>query len=730
MAIIEDLAAAETIHCSVRGRITRCGESASSLRVICVHHQQIGFPDENERCRGGLPMFRTVGDVHTDSHGDFAFAFDALARPFGACSFLSRARVDVYDGATRIWASGYRAVAPLMRFDRELLPNCRAGSTVVRVIDDAGNIVAGAEVFANGTLRGTTDATGHVFVDPPLEAGDELVARRLIRENGSPKDGHDVDSDRNWNYRVWITSLGVRHDSDGDDVTLPQYTISNPDEVQQLRVRARNAIIGLNLRASIEWDASSTEFDRIHDRLCDLSELLYNATEGQFFVAELALSDDGHSWDDADVRIYANMNYASNASRGGIFEDDGRLRMNPNDAYFAGFYLHELGHYAFGLGDEYPDNGTVVCTPKSKDPEGPYANGNEKDACLMRGSQYEDQKKFCSAHPLNPHVLGTDQGRQDCWTDILELYSDPDRRWRVLTPVNRGAIVGRLPDSGVPLKGSSQPSGVARPPSFIPLAGWKPRDHNLRVQHLGLCEGLIVRVTRGGTPVVGALVMLHTSQGRSIYQGKTKTEYNLAYGVRTGAGEVPVRGAHVGDDINVYELRGTSFVHIGRKRIETCTERLVVEATLALPAATEASPFAAPPSAAPVIRTVWPSERMVLDSRDGRLRVVLPPNALAEPGVVRLEAADRGAALDDDEQMASGPYELTGPPKHHLKVPANLRFLLPSAEAGTSGEFHVVHLDDDGYRRELASNVTADPFVVTAAIDEFGTYALVERRSG
>ncbi len=536
MAIIEDLAAAETIHCSVRGRITRCGESASSLRVICVHHQQIGFPDENERCRGGLPMFRTVGDVHTDSHGDFAFAFDALARPFGACSFLSRARVDVYDGATRIWASGYRAVAPLMRFDRELLPNCRAGSTVVRVIDDAGNIVAGAEVFANGTLRGTTDATGHVFVDPPLEAGDELVARRLIRENGSPKDGHDVDSDRNWNYRVWITSLGVRHDSDGDDVTLPQYTISNPDEVQQLRVRARNAIIGLNLRASIEWDASSTEFDRIHDRLCDLSELLYNATEGQFFVAELALSDDGHSWDDADVRIYANMNYASNASRGGIFEDDGRLRMNPNDAYFAGFYLHELGHYAFGLGDEYPDNGTVVCTPKSKDPEGPYANGNEKDACLMRGSQYEDQKKFCSAHPLNPHVLGTDQGRQDCWTDILELYSDPDRRWRVLTPVNRGAIVGRLPDSGVPLKGSSQPSGVARPPSFIPLAGWKPRDHNLRVQHLGLCEGLIVRVTRGGTPVVGALVMLHTSQGRSIYQGKTKTEYNLAYGVRTGVG--------------------------------------------------------------------------------------------------------------------------------------------------------------------------------------------------
>jgi hypothetical protein len=675
VATIQELAAGERIHCSVRGRITRCGDGASGLRVVCVHHQQIGFPDENERCRGGLPTFRTVGDVRTDSDGDFAFAFDALTRPFGACSFLSRARVDVYDGATRVWASGYRAVAPLMRFDRELVPNCTPGSTAVRVVDDDGAVVAGAEVFANGTLRGRTDATGHIFADPPLEAGDELVARLLIHENGSPKDGHDVDSDRNWNYRVWITSLSLRHDANGD-VRLPQYTISDPDEVQELRLRARNALIGLNLRASIEWDASSTEFNRIHDRLCDLSELVYNGTDGQFFVAELALSDDGHSWEDADVRIYANMNQGSKASKCGIFEHDGRIRMNPNDAYFAGDYLHELGHYAFGLGDEYegtdewdPDNGDPRCTLKSTDPDGPFSNGNEKDACFMRGARYEDQKKLCSAHPDNPHVAGTEQGRQDCWTGVLELYSDDDRRWRLLTPVNRAAIVGRFPDSGVRLKGLTEPSGVARPPSFIPLADWKPHDHNLRVQHVGLCEGLIVRVTRGGTPVIGALVMLHTSQDRSIYQGQTKTKYELAYGVQTGPGEVPVHGAHVGDFINVYELRGAGFVQIGRKRIESCTERLVVEATLGLPAATEASPFDAPPSPAPVMRSVWPSERTILESRDGRFRVALPPGALADASLVRLEEMDRGAAFAGDEEIVAGPYALTGPPKRQLKVP-------------------------------------------------------------
>jgi hypothetical protein len=730
VATIEDLALAATVHCSVRGRITRCGDSASGLRVVCLHRQHIGFPDENERCRAGLPTFRTVGDGHTDGNGEFAFAFDAVAEPFGACAFSSLVHVELYDGATRIWVSGYRPVAPSLRFDRELLPNCTAGSTVVRVVDDGGNIVAGAEVFANGMLRGKTDATGHIYLDPPLEAGDKLVARLLIRENSTPKDGHDVDSSQNWNHRVWITSLGVRYDSLGNHVRLPQLLVSDPDDVQELRVRAPNALIGLNLRASIEWDASPTEFERIRDRLCDYSELLYNATDGQFLVAELALSDDGQGWDDADIRIYANLNQPSRGSFAGIFESDGRIRMNPNDAYFAGEYLHESGHYVFDLRDEYPDEGTIVCTSKSTGSSGPYADGGEKDACLMRGSQYKDQKKFCSAHPANPHAQGTRQGTQDCWTDILERYSDPDRRWRLLTPTSRGIIVGRLPDSGVPLRGSSEPPGVPRPPSFIPVAGWKPHVHELRVNHVGLCERLIVRVRRDDKPVFEAFVMLHTSQGRSVYQGQTKARYRLAYDVTSVAGEIPVRGAHLGDDISVYEFHGPAFVQIGRKRIETCTGRLVVDASTALSVAVKgASPaLSAPPAAAPVIRSVWPADQTVLESHDGRLRIVLPPDALAEPGLVHLEEGVR-ADVPDREHIASGPYALTGPTEGRLKTQAHLRFVLPPAEARTYGDLHVVRFEADGSPREIASSVTQDPFGVTAAIERFGTYVLVDRRT-
>jgi hypothetical protein len=55
--------------------------------------------------------------------------------------------------------------------------------------------------------------------------------------------------------------------------------------------------------------------------------------------------------------------------------------------------------------------------------------------------------------------------------------------------------------------------------------------------------------------------------------------------------------------------------------------------------------------------------------------------------------------------------------------------VLPPAEARTYGDLHVVRFEAGGSPREIASSVTADPFGVTAAIEQFGTYALVDRRS-
>ena len=78
----------------------------------------------------------------------------------------------------------------------------------------------------NGRFEGTTDQTGFLFA--PLSTGDTLVARKLVHQNATSRHDHDVDSASNWNYRVYITSLSVNHDANGDDVELGAHVVG-PD---------------------------------------------------------------------------------------------------------------------------------------------------------------------------------------------------------------------------------------------------------------------------------------------------------------------------------------------------------------------------------------------------------------------------------------------------------------------------------------------------------------------
>jgi hypothetical protein len=726
-------AAAGTIRCTLTGRITQCGDPVVGFRVVAWHDLQVGIPDDFKPCLVGPRSTRKVGEDLTDADGRFGLAFDALAEFDDACVFISNVRIDVFDGSTRVWSSTPRAVRTSVRIDRELVPGCTAESTAVRVINDTGIAVRGAEVFANGELKGLTDATGHLVVTPALNIEDRLAARLRLHENPTSRDEHDEDSDRNWNYRVYLTSVRLSYDANGDNVSLEQHVVTDPGSLQELRVRRSNTLVGLHLRASIEWDASSTDSQRFADRFADMSELLYNATDGQFLVERLSISDDGRYWNEADFRIYANLNQPSVASKDGFFGDGRYIRMNPNDAHFPGVFLHELGHYAFGLGDEYeatddwdPDNGPTRCTLRSTETSGPFADGNEKDSCLMRGNQFKDQKKFCSSHPVAPHVDGTDQGPMDCWNDIVNRYGSIS--WLMRTPRSRGAIVGRIPDSGVPLRGSSDPpSGIVRPNSFIPVSRWKTSIHQLRVNRAGLCDGLVVRIQRAGNPVIGAGISLRTAAGRNLYLGATKDRYRLAYGVNTGPGELVTRGVHVGDELLV---RVTIFgvpILVARTTVETCASPLVIE----LPAlASVAVPSDPPAFARPAtIRSVWPDERSILESGDRRMRVVLPPGSPARAGLVEVREIGLAEEQQLSQEVVSGPYAIFLDSDPAAEARALLYFRIPSSEAGSYNILRVIRIEPDGTQFEVSSSLQEGPVIVTAEVDRLGTYVLVARLS-
>lgn len=725
--------ASATLATIVTGRITRCGRPAVGSRVVCWRVTQIGLPGDIKPCEVSWPTSARVGEDIVGSDGGFSIAVDVF-KPEDACFFSAKAWVEVYDGATRVWRSEQRPLAPTVRFDHELVPECGEGGSVIRVIDESGGTVRSAEVFVNGRLRGRTDDAGNLVVSEGLDQDDLLVARRAMHQTATPRD---------WIYRVYVTSLRVRHDANGGSVELRQQRVSDPTEVQVLRLERRNALVGFNLHASIEWDATRLDFERYRDRLYDLGELLYNATDGQMLVEQVTISDDGLYWDQADVRIYANLNQSSVASVDGLFRETGWIRMNPNDAYFVGSLLHELGHYAFGVLDEYEDapgpsdpSDGPPCTLASDGTTAPFGNGFGKDSCFMRGARDgvdgRNQKKLCSMHPANPHAPGTEQGPVDCWSEVINRYGDSSK-WRLLTPVSRNAIVDRLPDSGEPLRGAQPPPGNhQRPRSFIPVLDWKTRASEIPRDHSGLCQDLTVRARFEGGVVEGARVWLSTAQGRSVYQGWTKVArpYDLAYGVRTDPGEIPIRGAHIGDLLRVFlPLGGLAYAR-GEVRVTGCDRTLVVDLERVEIDPDELMAWAARPADPPrtVVRAVWPEERKAIASVDGRLRLVLQDGSIRQSDALSLEERpDLVAPLPAEYHVVSGPYQAALASGNALGRPVVLRFGVPEHEAVDPHSLEVRARDADGDWSLLPCTVITEPLVVTATTEQLGAWLLLHR---
>jgi hypothetical protein len=563
------------------GTITRCGRPTTGFRVVGIEETQIGFPLPPRPCVLSSPVRRPLGTAVIDAQGKFEIRYRAAEEPEDACRFIANVRVEVYEVDVLVWRSPAVAESATVRFDHELYPGCQSGSTLVRVTSETGARIPGAQVFVNGDLKGTTDGVGQLFA-ANVAAGAKIVARQRLLEQKTDRGAHSSDSTQNWSYRVYATSLRLTHDASGNNPMFTPLVVADPSATQTVVVSRGNIVIGYNVLVSLEWDATIGELTFILDRMREFSELMFNGTDGQFLVEAVSVIDNGRSWNQADYRVLASWNQPSNADVGAIAGDDGRIRMNPFDMMFPGIILHEWGHYAFWVRDEYkpadcwPEGQPVACTIASMTPGGVFSDGGTKDSCFMRGAQFNSRKKLCSSHVANPHVDCTAQGTEDCWSVLATRYGGPD--WRLRSPNNRGVIVDRLPDSGVPLGTTSKPGpGADVADSCIPLAAWKPRHHRSSVERPNHCLNLIVRVVNNdGAPVDEAEVTLHTTDGRNVFQGRTGAK-SLPDGIVTGPGEISLRGATVGDSVRARrQVTGPISIN-GSAAITSCSGPLVVK---------------------------------------------------------------------------------------------------------------------------------------------------------
>ena len=150
-------------------------------------------------------------------------------------------------------------------------------------------------------------------------------------------------------YRVLATS--------GEPVeVIDKFFTGDPAEMR-IAVGLDDPLILFDLDVAAEWyvQGDPQYADWLEGALIDAGRYLYEFTEGQMTLGEIAVSQSMDGWDDADVRLLANNSLRPNAEIGGIGEHGGGRSALPGDlcarASLHGIVLESLRRAAQSAGD-------------------------------------------------------------------------------------------------------------------------------------------------------------------------------------------------------------------------------------------------------------------------------------------------------------------------------------------------------------------------------------------
>lgn len=385
-----------------------------------------------------------------------------------------------------------------------------------------------ALVLQNGALQGLTDAEGIMRTAP----NSTTVVLDPIQTGTTARGAHN-----GWAYHIYTSNLAVNQDG--------SVTIADRVRPQIFTTIKTNSLILFNILVSVEWDADATYLTMLEDALRKASDYLYDVTDGQMAFGEVHVYDNGQYWTDADfqistkntVRPYAYIGGigaaedSAHAIRVGRFWDGGSGNQgNWNEPEGYRTLIHEFGHYALYLEDEY--------FVRKLDAEGRFI-GRQNAACTSQdiftgveqpanaSIMYYQYKasELADSDRWNVNCQNTEQHRvngQSDWATVLEQYGGTE--WVLHTPTTRGSV-------------------MAGPETF-------PR-HLLPFPTTTMHNGGIIKDTTAsrsvtvvgpeGQPVANALVALFTTppnsqQAIAIDQGLTNQD-----------GQIAVFGAAKGD---------------------------------------------------------------------------------------------------------------------------------------------------------------------------------------
>ncbi len=300
----------------------------------------------------------------------------------------------------------------------------------------------------------------------PLVLGDDIALglRHCAPDSRGLHDG--------WNYGVFVTNLAW--DAAGSLSPIARSGSGG----RELLLQRDSPLVLFNLVAVVEWDATTEYLNDVAVAFRYASDYLFDLTDGQMAIGQVTIVDNARErgnpasdsdawWKSADIRISPdNMIHpkhipaSASATRHGIdlgpFWSHTGVVGNWSEPDGHRTLIHELGHHALGLYDEYGKN--EFCTHKGSTP--PDSAGDVTRASAMSWqfdatefSACPPQQPNCTAAAWNPlwplwskecarttHYRKT---RQSTWAVIDQRYSDhgANPRWQIVSPTERGRVL-------------------------------------------------------------------------------------------------------------------------------------------------------------------------------------------------------------------------------------------------------------------------------------------------
>ncbi|MET0244192.1 MAG: VWA domain-containing protein [Flavitalea sp.] len=114
-----------------------------------------------------------------------------------------------------------------------------------------------------------------------------------------------------------------------------------------------------HLSISLRYTPAPQELDFLCQTFQEVSKILYDATDGQQYIASVHYAPNGLGGEGADIWIHPNADVWPNSTSARLWFTGESLDMSQDYTYYATIFAHELSHYLYDLRDEY--NGGSTC---------------------------------------------------------------------------------------------------------------------------------------------------------------------------------------------------------------------------------------------------------------------------------------------------------------------------------------------------------------------------------